>query len=321
MAYADTAGNIGFVVAGAAPVRKNWTGLLPVAGTGEFEWSGYIPADQMPAAFNPPKHSLASANNNIIPPGYSKILSYEWGQPFRIQRIQELLRQPKKFGVADFESMQLDVLSIPARRFQSVVKRWKPAPGMQTAAVQRILNWDARLGADSVPALIYEVWLSKLAAAMARTADLELLLRKIESLANFAVLGSTLDEATSEMSRFLGASMENWRWSRANEMKFHHPLNNAQWDRGPVARPGDAYTLNASAGGRAQPSGASYRQVIDLADWDRSTMTNVPGESGDPTSPHYSDLLSDWTAGRYHAMPFSRKAVDAAATERILLTP
>lgn len=321
MVYADTAGNIGFVVAGAAPVRKNWTGLLPVPGGGEFEWSGYIPSDQMPASFNPPKHFLATANNNILPPGYNRILTYEWGLPFRVQRVEELLGEAKKFRGPDFEAMQQDVLSIPARRFQAVVKKWKPAPGLQTAAVQRIVNWDARLTADSVPALIYEIWLSKLTVAFAQTTNLELLLRKMEGLTSYAVLGSTLDEATAEMTRFLGANIDGWQWARASQIQFRHPLNNPQWDRGPIVRPGDPNTINASSGGRAQPSGASYRQVVDLADWDRSTMTNVPGESGDPGSPHYSDLLNDWAAGRYHPMPFTRKAVEAATTERILLTP
>ncbi len=321
MVYADSAGNIGFVVAGAAPVRKNWTGLLPVPGGGEFEWSGYIPAEQMPASFNPAKHFLASANNNILPPGYGKILTYEWGLPFRVQRVEELLAGAKKFQVPDFEAMQQDVLSIPARRFQAVLKRWKPAPGVQTAAVQRILNWDARLTAESVPALIYEIWLAKLTVAFAPATNLELLLRKMEGLASYTVLASTLNEAIAEMTRFLGANMDGWQWARASQIQFRHPLNNRQWDRGPIVRPGDPNTINASAGGRAQPSGASYRQVIDLADWDRSTMTNAPGESGDPGSPHYSDLLNDWSAGRYHPMPFTRKAVEAATTERILLTP
>ena len=58
-----------------------------------------------------------------------------------------------------------------------------------------------------------------------------------------------------------------------------------------------------------------------MGDWDRSLMTNVPGESGDPTSKHYSDLLEDWAAGRYHPMPFTRKAVEAAMEERIILRP
>jgi penicillin amidase len=79
--------------------------------------------------------------------------------------------------------------------------------------------------------------------------------------------------------------------------------------------------VNADGGGLIQTSGASYRQILDLADWDRSVMTNMPGESGDPASPHYSDLTADWAAGKYHPMPYTRKAVEAATMERITLAP
>jgi penicillin amidase len=80
--------------------------------------------------------------------------------------------------------------------------------------------------------------------------------------------------------------------------------------------------VNASGGeGFRASHGASFRMLLDLADWDRSLMTNTPGESGDPGSPHYSDLLDDWVHGRYHPMPFSRKAVEAVTRERITLLP
>jgi penicillin amidase len=80
--------------------------------------------------------------------------------------------------------------------------------------------------------------------------------------------------------------------------------------------------VNATSGSNySQTGGASYRQVIDVSDWDRSMMTNVPGESGVPGNPHYGDLVEGWANGDYHPMPFSRKAVEAAAESRILLAP
>ena len=80
--------------------------------------------------------------------------------------------------------------------------------------------------------------------------------------------------------------------------------------------------VNATSGaGLQQTAGASFRMVLDPADWDRSVMTNVPGEVGNPGSPHYDDLIADWAAGRHHAMPYSRKAVEAVTTERIRLVP
>ena len=96
----------------------------------------------------------------------------------------------------------------------------------------------------------------------------------------------------------------------------------AAFDRGPLGRPGDGNTVNSTSGaGFLQINGASYRQILDLSDWDKSVMTNAPGESGDPSSRHYDDLIAGWAAGQYHPMPYSRTAVEAAAVERITLQP
>jgi penicillin amidase len=90
----------------------------------------------------------------------------------------------------------------------------------------------------------------------------------------------------------------------------------------PVSRPGDGNTVNSTSRGNfRQTNGASYRHILDFSNWDNSVMTNVPGESGDPSSKHYADLIGDWAAGRYHPMPYSRKAVEAATVERIRLEP
>ena len=70
-----------------------------------------------------------------------------------------------------------------------------------------------------------------------------------------------------------------------------------------------------------QTSGSSYRHILDLADWDRSVATGVPGQSGQPTSPHYADLLPLWAENRYHPLLFSRAAVERAMMERLLLRP
>src|SRR5260370_30200267 len=229
MVYADTAGNIGFVVAGVPPIRKNWTGLLPVPGTGEFEWSGYLSADQMPSQYNPARHFLATANNFILQPG-NKPISYEWGAPFRAQRIEEMLTQPGKFAVADFERMQKDAVSIPARRFQAVLRRWNPKlSGTTAASLDRIRQWDARLTADSVPGLIWELWFAKIPAALfgpelGARAEVEDTLKKLESLQNFTPLADTLNATVSELERYLGADMNRWQLSRITAMFSKHPL-------------------------------------------------------------------------------------------------
>ena len=67
--------------------------------------------------------------------------------------------------------------------------------------------------------------------------------------------------------------------------------------------------------------GASYREILDTSDWDQSVAVNTPGQSGQPGSPHYSDLMPLWDAGRYFPLLYSRKAVEAETTERLVLEP
>jgi penicillin amidase len=90
-----------------------------------------------------------------------------------------------------------------------------------------------------------------------------------------------------------------------------------------VGRGGDGSTVNATSSGSdfRQTSGASYRQILDLSDWDRSVATNVPGQSGEPGSPHYDDLLQLWSEGKYHPLAFSRQAVEKVTRHRLILKP
>jgi penicillin G amidase len=65
----------------------------------------------------------------------------------------------------------------------------------------------------------------------------------------------------------------------------------------------------------------SWRQIIDLSDLDSSVGTHTVGQSGNPASPHYRDLYPLWSTGRYHPLPFTRKAVEEAAASKLELLP
>src|SRR5579872_6614512 len=323
LVYADTKGNIGWQVGGLTPIRDGWSGLLPVPGEdGRYEWKGYRKSDELPFEFNPPRHYIATSNNNILPPGYKVPLGYDgWALPFRVDRVREMLAAGKKFDIADVERMQQDVTSIPARRFQQVVKEWRPAPDTRAAQmVDEIRKWDAVLRTDSRPALVYEFWMQRLQGGGG--GDLEHLLHTLETHPDGAALQKALDAALREIESRFGSDPAAWQWGKAHTLTLSHPLGRKEYQLGPVARPGDGNTVNATSGANfRQTNGASWREILDVGDWDRSVITNVPGESGDPASRHYGDLLQDWAAGRYHPLPFSRKAVEAAMEERIVLLP
>ena len=112
-------------------------------------------------------------------------------------------------------------------------------------------------------------------------------------------------------------------------MKFRHSLDQAPgaealMDPAPVARPGDDETVDATGYDEQtfhQNSGASYREILDTSDWDKSMAINVPGQSGQPGSKHYSDLLPLWTEGKYFPLAYSKGAAEKAATDILNLEP
>jgi penicillin amidase len=361
LVYADRRGNVGWIAAGLAPLREGWKGLFPVPGdTGEYEWSGYLNAAEHPTVFDPKRHYIATANNNILPQGYTHHLAYYWASPERYQRITEVLdaaiKQGIKLDIPDFEKLQQDTVSLVAQDFVKLLENWRPAPGSEGAQIkEKFAGWDGNLALDSQQALIYEAWLARLSGKLTakvlpvpRTNPRSVLasLRTVPQLD--ALLDKSLAEALADIEHRLGPDQSRWTWGTLHRAYFRHPLNlvTAQgegsapapfgldgaaahrehaldnFDLRPVPRPGDANTINATGGPNySETYGASYRQIIDVGNWDRSVMTNVPGESGVPGSKHYSDLVEPWAQGEYHSMPFSRQAVEAATEERVMLVP
>jgi penicillin amidase len=358
--YADRQGNIGEHSTGLAPLRKNWTGLLPAPGDGNYEWSGFVPTSLLPHSFNPDKGFIATANQKMIPEDYGYAVGYEWTAPTRYLRATELLGDAKNAGhkltVADMEAFQTDVVSLHARALQSLLRAALAdaggAPDQVHSAATMLLAWDCALRADSAAAALYEFWaaeLSKSVSALvvpqeAQTAVGELPLQQViaelrqararvfgpePSQRRDRVLLDTLENARARLTLQQGADMQQWSWGRSHQVRFRHPLDQGPGaadllDRGPVQRPGDEDVLQATGfegDSFAQLTGASYREIFDLADWDESRAINVPGQSGQPGSKHYDDLLPLWSEGRYFPLAYSKGAVDRATTDTLKLLP
>lgn len=365
--YADVDGNIGWVAAGMTPVRKgwsgqnwsgqDWSGMLPVPGDGRFEWQGFLPVKDLPQAYNPAQHYVATANHNILPPGYKRELGYEWSNPIRFQRIDEVLRdRTKKFSAADFEQLQHDAVSLPARELSALLKEAKFEDAAIQPYVQLLTNWDAVLGKDSAAAALYEFWVQKLPTqvfkihvplkAWPQVASRIGLPRTLETLkaaeprwfapgkskaearaARDLALYWSLKEAVTEAQNRLGADFKQWRWGKLHVAPFVHPLANSTETRQLfnlplIERAGDANTVFATSGANfRQNHGASFREILDVSNWDNSVATNVPGQSGQPGSPHYSDLLPLWAEGKYFPLLYSQAKVEAQAKQRLTLEP
>jgi len=138
MIYADVDGNIGWIASGLMP-RRQWSGLLPVPGDGRFEWNGFVPTPQLPQSYNPPSGFIATANNNILPPGYKTPIAFDWSSDYRVSRIREVLSSRSNFTIADFQALQHDDLSLLARRLvPSLISAARRLGKADTRAVQML---------------------------------------------------------------------------------------------------------------------------------------------------------------------------------------
>ncbi|MQA12309.1 MAG: penicillin acylase family protein [Pseudonocardiaceae bacterium] len=356
--YADVNGNIGWVPGGLVPKRSGYDGLLPVPGDGRYEWDGFYDGDDLPRSYNPPEGYFATANQMNLPPDFpyrEKKIGFEWTNPYRFQRVTEVLDGNSNGSVADSATLQNDQLSIPARRALAVLRDTSiedsgdGKDGEAAAAARLLHGWDAVESADSAPAALFEVWrvrhlepafvraVAPKAAEHIERPDTAVLLEALERPDRWfgeggrakrdALLRSTLAAAYAETSQLLGPDPRRWRWGDLQHSLFEHAMSGAldepdkqRFNVGPFPRGGSEHTVNASSFSTEtfqHTSGASFRMVLDIGDWDSSIATNTPGQSGDPNNPHYRDLAKPWSQGDYFPLSYTREAV-AANTERVI---
>jgi penicillin amidase len=356
LTYADVAGNIGWFGGSVPPLRRDWNGLLPVPGDGRYEWRGFLDPSKLPRLLNPPAGWFATANQYNLPAGYpdSEVSSREWAAPYRYRRIAEVLGPGRSFRVEDAVRLQYDEASLPARELVPLLKGLtSTSPGVADA-LRSLLGWDLVLGKDRAPAALYEAWVAELQKAVLATyapgepaadagtlVSLPALVRLLrEPDAAFgadpargrdALLLESLGRAVARLEQALGSDPRAWLWGSLHHVAIDHPLSTAlgaarrgEFDVAPLPIGGDAFTVHATTyrpGDFRQTAGATYRQVIDVGDWDRSTTLNAPGQSGDPRSPHYRDLFPLAAEGRYVPMLWSREKVLEAAERVITLEP
>jgi penicillin amidase len=360
MIYADVDGNIGWFGGSIAPVRPNWNGLLPVPGDGRYEWKGFLDTKRLPQVFNPPEGFFATANQYNVPEGYPRldVVAHEWSHPGRFTRIAEVLRSGEKHTVESMMRLQHDETSLPAGELIPLLAELRSPDPVVGRALGLLRNWDFILSGDSVPAAIYEIWALNLqdtitplyvperARRILGSLDWRVLTRLLKSPDNaFLAFGSTpvegrnaallacLEKAVLFLKEKRGEDPAGWKWGDLHHMQYEHALSAIKTldgstrdflDTRSLPRGGDSFTVNNTGFRRndfRQTSGASYRQVLDLGDWDRSLAINSPGQSGDPRSPHYKDLFPIWARGAYFPLLFSRGRIEDVMDERVILLP
>ncbi len=352
--YADVDGNIGYQMPGNVPIRAKGDGTVPVSGTGEYEWVGYIPFDELPFVFNPPTHFVATANNAVVPTTYKYWITSDWAAPYRAQRIVDLLQSKDKLSLDDFKAIQGDVYSIPAVQFQKYLATLTPEGALQTRALEYVKAWDGHLTTETIGGTIIEVVHQRLVRNMftdplgdadllrtyvgagdySRRAVLALL-EKPQSewwgrAGRDALVKKSFAEAVDWLKSQFGDNPAEWRWGRVHTATFAHPLGSVQpldrlFNAGPIAAPGGVFTVFNTSFRGASPYAvstvASMREIIDLANLAHSLAIHTTGQSGLPLNKHYSDMVLMWRDVKYAPFYFDRAALDKVREGVLVLQP
>ncbi|WP_273567635.1 penicillin acylase family protein [Maribacter halichondriae] len=353
MIWADTEGNIGWQAVGIAPIRRNYSGLVPVPGDGRYEWDGYLPIIEKPHSYNPTKGFIATANQNVTPNDYAHwdAIGFGWSDPYRGKRVDEVLGSGKKLDMEDMKKLQTDYLSIPARTLVPILNEIiKIEEALVEKAWDQLNGWDYGLDKNSVAAGIYVAWEEELqnkflqyfpdpgAEELVENLQMARLLEWIQNpnkkmgskTKRDQYLLRTFTSAIQGLSEKLGDDISNWKYGQAayKHVQIKHPLSdvvNAELrttlNTELSPRGGNQHTPGSTGSAESQLYGATFKIIVDVNDWDATIGANPPGQSGHPESPFYKNLYNQWVADEYFPVYFSREKVESAKREQIILVP
>ncbi|MFD2629854.1 penicillin acylase family protein [Oceanobacillus kapialis] len=337
--FAGKDGTIAYKANGNIPIYESAEdALLPLAGwEEENEWKGFIPFDELPRVVNPEKGYVATANNKITGEDYPYHISNVWAQPYRYERISEVLEERTELTAEDMMALQMDVQNLRAREFVPLLTdalQENELTKAENQALQLLQKWNFEDEVDSPEALIYHHWMTEIEStlykdipeemmdmfsAKGQTTD-ELLRTALkgepsiwieESGGLKELLSTALNKTVTKLQTDYGEDLADLRWGDYHQVQFVHPLSGIHPvlafffnNEKPMEVGGSSVTPMAAS---YEPEtgmvdhGASWRFVIDTQDMQTGHHIVGPGQSGHFKSDWYDDQLEDWVNGTYHA--------------------
>jgi len=347
--YADVDGNIGYILGAHVPVRKKGHGEVPVPGdTDDYEWTGYIPFEELPQAFNPESGLIITANARVVGPNYKPYITDHWEEPYRTARIYDLLHDKQDLRPEDMLRVQADTYSYPhvfiAEQLVAATNSAPPKDERARKLIQQAKDWNGIADANSpvvsfLDATMYRALHLILQPQLGDDTDLYQW-RKVAFLQRILterparwlpsdyksydeLLAAAADQAVLRLQeRTKDKDPDDWPWKKFNYLDMLHPIGREGLLKKLLSitdqpQSGTEYSPRAAS----RHHGPSERFVANLADWDRSIMVITGGESGQPGSEHYRDQFPYWFEGRAIYAPFSDAAEAKANKHSLTLKP
>ncbi|WP_257347554.1 penicillin acylase family protein [Pseudalkalibacillus decolorationis] len=334
--FASKDGKIAYRANGLIPIRKKGDSMLPVPGwTDEYEWEGFIPWDELPTIEDPDRGFIATANNKIVGEEYPYHITHTWAQPYRHERIVDVLSGLGQFTVEDMKQLQFDQYNLQAVEMIPILLprlSQSSLSEVEKEAYNMLVQWnyndDKNLGAP----LLFHFWMNEISHTLFdEQIDKEMMdlfdgrAQVVDELirnANIGEDGIWISEAgglsnvasqafkrtVDKITELQGDDSDEWKWGDYHTLSFEHPLGsikplNLLFNSDPVPLGGSRVTVMAAGwnwGSGNVNHGAAWRTVVDLSDISHTFNVVSPGQSGHVLSDWYDDQINEWTTGRYH---------------------
>jgi penicillin amidase len=358
---ADVSGSIAWQLIGDLPRRRLGHGLLPLpASDGRAGWEEEpVAFEEHPSLRDPPGGWIATANNAPRADAGGPFLGVDWEEGYRATRIAEALVARDDWDPDATAALQLDTLSLVWRDVRDAVLA-APVSGEDARAARALLErWDGRVDADSPAATVFELFVADLAGraveARAPRASTWALGRGASPLSSISPLAlrhvgllvrllnerpegwferGWNDAIAASLARAAlraGTRRGNRTWGSLRPLVLRHPFGERKpldraFNIGPFPWGGDANTISQASASPLDPTGnplfvASLRMIVDVGLWDDARFVLSGGQSGNPLSPHYADMLERWRGNEGVAMAWCEEAVAGAAVATLRLAP
>ena len=358
--YADVDGNIGYQMPGDVPIRAHGDGRIPVPGwTDDYEWTGFIPFDQLPYTFNPAEGYIATANNQVAPTGYPYLITTDWDYGFRANRIVDLIKSaPGKIDIPYIQKMQGDMFDANAPTYIPLLAQLDAQSSNEVTAMNLLKNWDDQARADSAAAAVFEAFWRHL---LQNTFNNKLPERYWpdggsrwdEVMRNLTanslwwddpttkdvvetrtdILKNSFSEAVKEVVDSFGSDSSKWSWGQMHAATFRNqtlgesgvgPIE-ALFNRGPFPTGGGEAIVDATGwsiiDGYEVNWLPSMRMIVDLGNLNNSVTVHTTGQSGHAYNKHYADMAPLWASIQYYPMWWDQGAITKNIEGHLSLMP
>ncbi len=358
--FADVEGNIAYQMPGDIPIRAKGDGTIPVPGwTDEYEWTGFIPFDDLPYTLNPEEGYIATANNQVPPVDYANFVTYDWDYGFRAQRIVNMIESaPGKIDIAYIQSMQGDSFDANGPVFVPMVLGLSGLPENQANAQALLKDWDYQDRADSAAAAVFNAFWRHF---LQNTFNDELperywpdggsrwneIMRHMDESSTWwddisttdqvetrdDIMKKSFEQGVAELEDIFGRDISKWNWGQMHASTFRNGtlgesgvgLIEALFNRGPYPTSGGEAIVNAT--GWSVRDGyetnwlPSMRMIADLGDLSNSVTVHTTGQSGHAYNSHYADMAPMWAGIQYYPMLWSEQQVTSTSESHLVLKP